>query len=226
MKYKYQLHTHTAPCSKCGRTTPAELIEAMREGGYQGCVLTNHFYGGNTGISREISWEEFVGAYEKDYLDCKREAEKYDLDVIFGVEQSIGGGREILCYGITPKMLYDNPDLVKRDIELWSKTLHGYGALVIQAHPFRKREYITDPGTYPLEYIDGIEVYNRGNLPEANEEAEAFALENPGLIFTSGADTHTIDSVCSGGIETDVRIRNASDLISLLRSGCYELIKN
>jgi predicted metal-dependent phosphoesterase TrpH len=226
MKYKYQLHTHTAPCSKCGRTTPEELAEAMREGGYQGCVLTNHFYGGNTGISREVSWEECVGAYEKDYLDCKKAAEKYDLDVIFGVEQSIGGGREILCYGITPKMLYDNPDLVKRDIKLWSETLHGYDVLVIQAHPFRKREYITDPGTYPLDYIDGIEVYNRGNLPEANEEAEVFALENPGLIFTSGADTHTIDTVCYAGIETDVRIRDEKDLVALLRSGNYELIKN
>lgn len=226
MKYKYQLHTHTTPCSKCGRLTPDDLVESMLTGGYQGCVLTNHFYGGNTGISREIGWEAFVREYENDYLNCKAAAEKHDLDVIFGVEQSIGGGREILCYGITPELLYDNPDLKERNVELWSRVVRDFGALVIQAHPFRVREYITDPGTYPLELIDGIEVYNRGNTPEANEAAEKFALENPSLIFTSGADTHTVESFPFAGIETDERIKDGAALVALLRSGKYELIKN
>ena len=225
MKYKYQLHTHTAPCSKCGKTTPEEIARALLEGGYQGCVLTNHFYGGNTGISRELSWDEFVGAYEKDYLECKKEAKKYDLDIIFGVEEHLGGGREILCYGITPKMLYDNPVLRERRLDDWVNILHGYGALIIQAHPFRVRDYITNPGVYPLEYIDGIEVYNRGNLPEANEAAELFALEHQNIILTSGADTHTVETVCNAGIETDERITNETELVELLRSGKYELIK-
>ena len=226
MKYKYQLHTHTAPCSKCGKTTPEEIARALLEGGYQGCVLTNHFYGGNTGISRDLPWEQFVGAYEKDYIDCKAEAEKYGIDIIFGIEEHISGGREILCFGITPKMLYDNPCLKERRLEDWCNILHGYGALIIQAHPFRVRGYITDPGAYPLGYIDGIEVYNHANLPEANAEAEEFAKENPGIILTSGADTHTADTLCYAGIEADERIRNGAELVSLLRSGAYRLIKD
>ena len=54
-KYKYQLHTHTSPCSKCGAMSPEELARALYEGGYAGAVLTNHFYGGNSGIDRTLS---------------------------------------------------------------------------------------------------------------------------------------------------------------------------
>ena len=58
------------------------------------------------------------------------------------------------------------------------------------------------------------------------EEAEEFAKENPGIILTSGADTHTADTLCYAGIEADERIRNGAELVSLLRSGAYRLIKD
>ena len=45
-----------------------ELVDALRAGGYAGCVLTNHFMHGNTGVSRDLSWERFVAEYERDYL--------------------------------------------------------------------------------------------------------------------------------------------------------------
>ena len=64
--YKYQMHTHTAPCSLCASMTPEELAEALNKGGYQGCVMTNHFMMGNTGIDRALSWNDFVKQYELD----------------------------------------------------------------------------------------------------------------------------------------------------------------
>ena len=225
-EYKYQLHTHTWPCSACAPMSPAELCQALHEAGYQGAVLTNHFYHGNTGLDRASAWEDFVGAYEVDYQACLEEAKKYDLDILFGIEEGVGMALEVLCYGITPQVLYKNPQLRDCKVEEFWRVMRENGVLLIQAHPFREASYIPEPCVLPLERIDGVEVYNRGNLPEANEDAEEFALANPGLIFTSGADTHTIDSVCSGGIETEVRIRNGEELISLLRSGNYELIKN
>ena len=87
--YKYQLHTHTAPCSACAKMTPEELIESLHEGGYQGCVMTNHFIGGNSGISGSLPWNEFVKNYEDDYLECCKYAKKYDMDIIFGIEFTI-----------------------------------------------------------------------------------------------------------------------------------------
>lgn len=225
MEYKYQLHTHTSPCSRCGAMTPAEFCRALHENGYAGAVITNHFMNGNSGIDRSLTWQEFVKAYEDDYLACRKEAEKYGLDIIFGIEENVGGGLEILCYGITPELLYAHPELINPDAKKYAKILHGAGALVIQAHPFRSRSYIKKPGPLPLELIDGIEVYNAANPPEENELAEKFAKANPHLILTSGADTHKTETVAHGGIITKTKISNEAELVAVLKSGDYKLIK-
>ena len=220
MKYKYQLHTHTAPTSKCARTTPSELVRALREAGYAGCVLTNHFLHGNTGVSRELPWSDFVAAYERDYIECKKEGEKYGLDVLFGIEEGVEDWNEILCYGIEPKMLYEHPELRACSAEVWCRVIHELGAIVIQAHPYR---YCCRP--LPLGLTDGIEVYNYSHNSEYNTEAEEYAAQYPELILTSGADTHDPETVGFGGIATDERITDAQTLAKILRGGEYELIK-
>ncbi len=223
--YKYQMHTHTAPCSKCAIMTPQELIDGLIAGGYSGCVITNHFFKGNSGINRNLPWNEFVAQYEKDYNECKKIAQSHDLDIIFGIEEHLFDGLEILCYGITPDFLYNNPQL--RDdhtLETWSCTLHKYGALCIQAHPYRDRAYITNPRPLPLDLIDGIEVYNYFNQTNENALAEKLASNNPQLILTSGADVHSSDLVCFAGIESSVRIINEKQLVSVLKSKDYELV--
>ncbi len=225
MSYKYQLHTHTAPTSKCGATLPSELAKALHDAGYAGCVLTNHFMHGNTGISRELPWEEFVAAYERDYLECKAEGEKYGLDILFGIEEGVEGYDEILCYGLTPKMLYEHPELRECSAEMWYRVMHELGVLVIQAHPYRVLRAVPDPKPLPIEFVDGIEVYNNGNRPEYNINAEAFAAEHPALILTSGADTHSAETVGFGGISTDERIRSERELCEVLRCGKYQLLK-
>lgn len=223
--YKYQMHIHTSPCSACGRMSPAELCEALHEKGYQGTVLTNHFYHGNSGVDRSLSWNDFVSAYEKDYLECLEEAKKYDLDIIFSVEEVLIPGLEILCYGVTPEILYANPELRDCTPERKVEILRQNGVLLIQPHPFREAFYIPNPGHLPLEYIDGVEVYNRGNsTQEMNQKAVDFANENPHLIKTSSADAHTVDRVDCGGIITEKRIKNPKDLVSTLRNGNYTLI--
>ena len=220
MKYKYQLHTHTAPTSKCGSMSPRELAEALHNAGYTGCVLTNHFRHGNTGVSRELCWEDFVAAYERDYIECKAEGEKYGLDIIFGVEEGVGGPNEILCYGLTPKMLYDHPELSDGGAETWYRVMHKLEVVVIQSHPFRS------PCTpLPLGVIDGMEVYNHSHTPVYNDHAENFVKEHPELILTSGGDAHTSISIGFAGIMTDVRIRDERELCEVLRSGKYQLLK-
>ena len=79
MEYKYQLHIHTAACSLCGKLTPEDLCQALLDNGYQGAVITNHFLHGNTALDRTLPWEDFVRAYEEDYLACKRYG---DIEVI------------------------------------------------------------------------------------------------------------------------------------------------
>ena len=225
-KYKYQMHSHTLPCSDCSEMYPEELVRALAEGGFSGCVITNHFFNGNSGIDRRLPWEEFVWQYERDYLELKKYAEQYDIDIIFGIEEHVGRGLEILCYGITPEILYDHPELRERNLELWYNILKSNGALCIQAHPFRDMPYIPWPQVLPLELIDGIEVFNADNSEENNFEAEAFLRMHPDLITTSGADTHKPDTACLGGILTKKRIRDGKELVEVLKSGDYETVKD
>lgn len=224
-KFRYQLHAHTLPCSACSEMYPEELVQSLYRDGYSGCVITNHFINGNTGIYRKLPWDEFVAQYEADYLELKKCGKKYGLDIIFGLEEHVGRGLEILCYGITPEMLYTHPEFQKRDIALWSETLRKLGAICIQAHPFREQPYIPEPQVLPLEFIDGIEVFNVDNTLENNLEAENFAAAHPELILTSGADTHEGITACFGGIETAKRIRNEKDLVEILKNREYTLLK-
>lgn len=223
--YKYQMHAHTLPCSACSKITPTELVDSLHKGGFSGCVITNHFMGGNTGIDRKLPWEEFVRAYELDYLELKGLAAGYDMDILFGVEQHVGGGLEILCYGVTPEMLYAHPELADKRFDLWYNVMHSYGVICVQAHPFRERDYIPEPKALPVEFIDGIEVYNAGNSYESNRDAEIFAEKYPHFILISGADTHYTKTACLGGIETTQRIRNDKELIEVLKTNNYTLIK-
>lgn len=222
--YKYQLHTHTSPCSACAVMTPEELVESLQEGGYQGCVITNHFIGGNTGIDRGLSWHEFVKQYVNDYLECCKYAEQYDLDIIFGIEEVVVAALEILCYGVTPEMLYAHPELASAGPKEWYEIMHEEDVLCIQAHPFRERAYIPKARMLPLEYIDGIEVYNAANTEKNNKEAEVIAAKHPEFILVSGADAHRKEDVCCGGIETTKRIRDGKELVEVLTAGEYKLI--
>lgn len=223
--YRYQMHTHTSPCSACAYMTPAELIEGLHENGYQGCVMTNHFYRGNTGIDRGLPWKEFVGQYVKDYEKCCLYAQKYDLDILFGIEEGVGGSLEILCYGLTPQVLYDHPELQGADLKTWYDVMKENDVICIQAHPFRERAYIPKPQMLPLDCIDGIEVYNAANTVKNNKEAEAFAGQHPKMLLISGADAHIREDLFDGGIETGKRIRSERELVEILRSGEYDLIK-
>ncbi|MBP3329766.1 MAG: PHP domain-containing protein [Clostridia bacterium] len=223
--FRYQIHTHTDPCSHCSHMKPEALLQALHDGGYQGCVLTNHFYWGNTGIDTDLPWEEFVKAYEDDYIECKKIAEKYDLDIIFAVEEEVEEGLEILIYGITPEILYAHPELTQKNLENWSKLREECDAVIIQAHPFRNKPSIPVRKVFSHDLIDGIEIFNAGNKPEDNAEAEEYALKNPDLILTAGADSHSPSNACIGGIATDERIRNEKDLAKILKEKDFEIIK-
>ena len=223
--YKYQVHLHTTPCSLCGNMTAEELCKSLKENGYSGAVITNHFYHGNTGIDRNLPWDKFVKAYEDDYIQCKNEAEKYDLDILFGIEEVVEPGLEILCYGVTPKVLYDNPSLQNCSAVEFVDVMRQNGVVLIQAHPFRTADYIPNPGPLPLEYYDGVEIFNYGNRTnEMNLQAQEYANANPHLLKTSSAEAHSSDRVAFGGIILKQRIKTEKDLAVVLRKNEYELI--
>lgn len=223
--YIYEMHQHTSPCSRCGRAEPVGLVRKLKEHGFAGMVLTDHFYNGNSGIDRALPWNEFCKAYEHNYLLAKEEGDKLGFDVIFGLEEHVGNGKEVLLYGITPEYMYSNPEIISGNLEIVSRCAHAAGALVIQAHPFRVRSYIPDPGLLlDPSLLDGYEIYNAGNPEDQDMRAVAYA-QQAGGILTAGSDAHSEEAACRYGIAADTRICDERKLVMLLQSGNYELYR-
>ena len=224
MTYRYEMHVHTEPCS--GGGAPIEgHIDALIEKGYTGMVVTNHFYNGDNRIDRSLPWEDFVAPYIDDYRRGKAYGDARGFDVLFGVEEHIGGGLEVLVYGISPELLIQHPELRSGDVRTWARVVHEAGGVIYQAHPYRERSYIPKPGpTEALSALDGIEVYNAANLPEANEKAASLA-RSLGLSTVAGSDGHSHASVGRAGIESEVRIRTERELVDVLKSGAYTVYR-
>ena len=164
--YKYEMHIHTSPCSGGGSDIRAH-IDALIQKGYSGMVVTNHFYNGDTRIDRALPWEDFVDAYRQDYLYGLEYAREKDFDLLFGLEEHVGNGQEILLYGITPELIAAHPELKTPDPVAYAEVVHAAGGLVYQAHPYRCAPWIlcAEPLAC-LDQLDGIEVHNAGNHPQ------------------------------------------------------------
>ncbi len=91
---------------------------------------------------------------------------------------------------------------------------------MIQAHPFRKCMTTIDPSL-----IEAYEVYNGHPFHDShNSIAEAWARHH-GKIMTSGTDHHDANHIPCGGIRTTAPITSVEQLIAVLRSGKYDLIR-
>jgi len=220
---KYEMHIHTCPCSG-GGSDIRDHIDALIMKRYSGMVVTNHFFRGDNRIDRSLPWKEFVDAYRQDYLYGLEYAQEKDFDLLFGLEEHVGNGQEILIYGITPEVIEAHPELKMASAEKYAEVIHAEGGLVYQAHPYRARSYVSSP--FPLnclDMLDGIEVYNAGNEPEWNEQARMLANKFD-LACIGGSDAHAIQTAGLSGIATKERIRNNDDLIRVLKSKDYTVL--
>ncbi len=220
--YIYEMHQHTAPCSACASADPVEMVRSVKKAGFAGVVITDHFLRGNTAVRRNQPWEDCVRTFEACYETARAAGERLGVDVLFGIEEGVGGGKEVLLYGITPAFLYAHPEMRGADLPTLHQLVNEAGGLVFQAHPFRVRDYIVNPWEpLPAKYLDGVEGYNLHNGELENARAVQFAEEN-GLPVTAGSDDHHLDGT-RYGIASPHRLRDEAALAELLRSGEYEL---
>lgn len=218
-QYLYETHLHTCQASACGRSKGSEHVRYYKELGYQGIIITDHFFGGNTAVPRVMPWEERVDWFCSGYEDALAQGQKSGLDVFFGWEQGYGDD-EYLIYGLDKAWLLHHPE-----VERWTRreqleNVHRYGGCVIQAHPFRTRGYIQHV-RLGLDYADGCEVANAGNQPYNDAAAYRYVKEY-GLLMTAGSDNHDSPSSMQNpdeifGIALDRPLSSIHDLVRIIR---------
>lgn len=222
MKYKYELHLHTGAVSRCAAIEPERAVELYKEKGYDGIVITDHY-------SVQTFFDKHLFAPQKDtdfFIEGYRRALKAageDFTVLLGMElRFYGNGNDYLVYGVTPEFLRENGNLLTYYSRRFHELCQKNGMIFVQAHPFRPYIFRTNP-----KYLDGCEVYNAKNKDSGiNEKAEKWAEENNMFVRIGGSDFHRekqIDNI--SGIITEERIRTNEDLVRILRSGKYEIIK-
>ena len=101
---------------------------------------------------------------------------------------------------------------------------------MIQAHPFRMRDYIQALHIH-LRDVHGLEVYNLGNKPGENELAEQLAkLHN--LPVTAGSDIHHVHNIFTpdgkvnvSGVEFETPLRDIFDFVERIKFGQGKVIR-
>lgn len=227
MGFKTELHCHSGVVSACGHLSPERLVERYVEQGYTTLVITDHFSRatfemGNYGGADD--WNEKVDFFLNSYKLLQKAAAG-KLNVLLGMEVRLNKhhATDYLVYGVTENFLRAHSGLLSYHLKDFSKAVRGAGMLLVQAHPFRNHMVVTSPSL-----LDGVEVYNGHEKQTSafrNKMAATWA-EHYDLIPTSGSDLHTEDMMISGGIETDEPITSSEQLIEVLRSRNYSILRN
>jgi len=220
--FLYDTHVHTNKVSACADCTPSEQVWEYKRQGYSGVIITDHFINGNTHSVRHLPWEKKMDFIYSGYKAAKEVGDECDFDVFFGWEYAIGGS-DILTYGLDIDFLYVNPDLTNLGIKEYSKRIRQHGGFLVQAHPYRKAEWIRKPFPHNAKFLDGIEVFNAANTNAENRQAYVFAKEN-NLAMSAGTDSHRVDGQKKSGLALKQRAGSIFDIIDALKENTAKLI--
>ena len=104
-------------------------------------------------------------------------------------------------------------------IAAFSPIARGQGALLVQAHPYRKK---CTPAI--ACYLDGVEVRNQNpRHANFNERAEEYAQQF-GLLGLAGSDCHRTEDIATTGILSAELPGDSFGMARLIRSRHYTLI--
>lgn len=223
-QFRYETHLHTNEASACALSCGADYVPLYQKAGYQGLIVTDHFFNGNTSIPSSWSWQRRVEAFCKGYEHAKLLGDQLDFSVFFGWETSFGND-EYLIYGLDKQWLLDNPEVMEWDHETLYSRVDADGGCIIQAHPFRERSYLSAINLYP-HVVHGIEVVNGENEPEFDRKAYAYAKAF-NLAMTSGSDIHSAGKIGNTlkGMVFDEPLHSIHDFVAAIKEhSTYHLI--
>ena len=221
--YRYETHLHTAPVSKCARTTVQETLEFYRTLGHAGVFITNHFIDGNINIDRSLPYEDRINFFFSDYEAALPIGKKIGLDVFCGVEMSYGG-TDFLVYGLDKQWYLQHPEIEGMKKSTLLPMLMEAGALVIQAHPFREAAYIDHIRLFP-RHVHGVEIDNASQAQaEFRNAMAAHYAQQYGLLPFAGSDNHAAGVQKNlAGIQFSTPLRDEADFVQRVKNGEAEL---
>lgn len=214
--HKWETHLHTSEGSACAHSPGAAMARAHKAAGYEGVIVTDHFFNGNCAVSADLPWVERVARFCTGYENTRAEGERIGLSVLFGFEFSFHG-TDFLTYGIDRDFLLAHPGMDAWEPADFFAAVHRAGGLISHAHPFRQAFYIKEIRLYP-EGVDAVEVENASHEdPLSNRQALAYARKH-GLLMTAGSDTHEDDRLFGGGMCFHHAIGTINDFIAAVRN--------
>ncbi len=219
MAYLYETHLHTVQASACGRSRGCDYISFYKEKGYSGIIVTDHFFNGNTCVPSNLSWEERVNLFCEGYESAKAEGDKQGLQVFFAWECRFGPD-EFLIYGLDKEWLLAHPDILSWNHITHYQKIQEAGGLVVQAHPFRERDYLDRIDLHPFQ-CDAWEVANAGNPAYQDRLAYRYAKKHH-IPMTVGSDIHKVGETVSGtiyGMAFDEPITSIQDYVARIKAG-------
>ena len=114
MKYKYELHCHTAETSECAAALAKDTVEFYKSIGYSGLVITDHYsfltFGTDSVCKRQIDVDKYLKGYH-----CALEAATDDFTVLPGMEiRYFATTNDYLVYGIDEDFLRKNGNMLSK----------------------------------------------------------------------------------------------------------------
>ena len=213
---KIETHCHTSPASNCAKVNVRDTLTTLKEHGYDGVCITNHYtYYDCIPRSNRMIFERVLADYE----EARNIAPEIGIKVFFGAElRFYENANDYLLYGLTPRELFDLGSVYELDPERFYKIKPKH-AVFYQAHPFRINMFRADP-----RFLDGVEVYNgHPGHESSNELALKWAKENNKLMI-SGSDFHQTVAAGAAGIYVEKMPENERELAHMLKTGAFTMI--
>ena len=217
MAYLYETHLHTSQSSACGKSLGREYAARYLDLGYTGIITTDHFYGGNCAIERDLPWDKWVHSFYRGYEDAREEGARRGLDVFFGWEESYEGD-DYLVYGLDKEWLLEHPECRSWTRMKQFEEVRRYGGCVVHAHPFRQYFYVNRINLF-IESVDAVEAANAGNERSFDALAWAYAKKLK-LPVTAGSDIHLAEDISADtvfGVYLDKKMEAIADYVDAIR---------
>lgn len=215
--FKIELHAHSYPVSRCGKVSPSKLVDIYHGLGFDGLVLTNHFF---SETLDELPKDQRVENYLAAFTEARDHAAPLGMRLYLGAELRFDECvNDYLLYGVDEELLRKIPPYFPKGLAAFRGEVPLLRSVLLQAHPFRKNMTLADPAL-----LDGIETYNMHcGHNNCTPLAARYAAQQGFTVTAGGSDFHQPDCGYEGAIALRARTlpEDSFALAALLKSGDF-----